>query len=80
MKSSHIETAKSSERRDIYYTFHEVLYALCERRAGRSMPKGSEELETLRVRASSAPCSALLWRAQLACLRFGSTTRVPPRW
>ena len=52
LKTSHIETAKSTERPDIYYTFHEVLYALCERRAGRSMPRNSEELDTLRTKLS----------------------------
>ena len=44
-------------RRDIYYSYHEVLYALCERRAGRSMPTGSDELDALRVRAQ---CAAVL--------------------
>lgn len=55
LRPSHIETAKSAERRDDYYTFHEVLYALCERRAGRSMPPSNEEVDTLRVRASPLP-------------------------
>ena len=58
LKTSHIETAKSTERADIYYTFHEVLYALCERRAGRSMPRNSEELDTLRVRDATVPAPA----------------------
>ena len=39
-------------RRDIYYTYHEVLYALCERRTGQSMPFGEEweELGKLRTK------------------------------
>ena len=37
---------------DRYYTFSEVLYGLSERRAGKSMPIGSDELEELRVRLS----------------------------
>merc|ERR1711939_1056726 len=54
LKTSHIPTPKSDHRRDIYYSFHEVLYALAHRRAGRSMPTGksSEELDALRLKLS----------------------------
>ena len=52
LKHSHIETPKSAHRDDDYYSYHEVLYALCERRAGRSMPRGSDELDTLRIKLS----------------------------
>ena len=55
-------------RRDIYYTFYEVLYSLSERRAGRKMPTGGkwEELEKLRiklalrmpVRGRTFPCAS----------------------
>ena len=34
LKTSHIPTPKSDVRRDVYYSFHEVLYALAHRRAG----------------------------------------------
>jgi hypothetical protein len=57
-------------RRDIYYSFAEVLYSLCERRAGKSMPVGNEELDTLRVRATmSIPCC--VWMATTTTATIG---------
>lgn len=69
LKPSHIETAKSMERADDYFTFHEVLYALCERRAGRSMPPANEEIDNLRVRAAAAAASTAVVSARRSTRR-----------